>query len=113
MLPPPPGAGVSEGAGEPLGEVVVAVVGVVVGVVLLGALLPPPHPTANTSMVAPPKTANAILASDLIRSPLLFQVSLHTPALGYANELIFAQESPATKPGADPTHRTMTTLPAW
>jgi hypothetical protein len=40
---------------------------VVVGVVLLlGPLLPPPHPTAETSIAAPPTTANAIRAADLI-----------------------------------------------
>jgi hypothetical protein len=45
---------------------------VVVVVVLLGALLPPPpQPTAKTSMAAPPKTATADRASDLIRLPIL------------------------------------------
>jgi len=51
-----------DGAGATLDEgVVEEVVGVVV--LLLGALLPlPPHPTAKTSMVAPPNTATAVLA---------------------------------------------------
>jgi hypothetical protein len=62
---PPPPPGVVDGAGATLDE------GVVVGVVpLLGALLPPPpHPTAKTSIAAPPNTATAVLASDLIRLP--------------------------------------------
>lgn len=71
--PPPVGApvpGVVDGEGTTLDEGVV-VVGVVL---LLGALLPPPpQPTAKTSMAAPPNTANAVRASDLIRLPTLIQ----------------------------------------
>jgi hypothetical protein len=55
------------------GTTLVDVEGVVVVVlVLLGALLPPPpQPTAKTSIAAPPKTATAVRASDLIRLPTL------------------------------------------
>ncbi|AXN44775.1 hypothetical protein MM1218R_02839 [Mycobacterium marinum] len=60
----PPGAGDDSVAGELDGTVVV---GVVVGVVLLGALFsPPPQATARTSMAPPPKTANVVLAWDLM-----------------------------------------------
>jgi hypothetical protein len=59
---------------------------VVVVVVLLGALLPPPpQPTAKTSIAAPPKTATADRASDLIRLPILatlLQTSLLRTRLG-------------------------------
>src|SRR6516165_6612616 len=65
--PPPPPPGTVDGAGARLEEGVV----VVDGVVLLGPLLPPPHPTANTSMAEPPRSATAVLAPDLISFPTL------------------------------------------
>jgi hypothetical protein len=53
----------------------------VVVLVLLGALLPPPpQPTVKTSMAAPPNTANAVLASDLIRLPNLSCERIAPPA---------------------------------
>jgi hypothetical protein len=74
--PPPPGPpGAVDVAGATLeeGEVVVD------GVVLLGPLLPPPHPTASTSMAATPKSATAFFAPDLIGFPIL--TSRHTDAV--------------------------------
>jgi hypothetical protein len=62
-------------------------VGVVVvdGVVLLllGPLLPPPHPTASTSMAAPPKVATVTLAPCLIAHPTSRSQSMSSyPASG-------------------------------
>jgi hypothetical protein len=73
--PPPPPPGAVDGAGDTLDE------GLVVGVVLLlGPLLPPPpHPTARTSIAAPPKSAAAVLASDLIRFPTLHSRHMSSP----------------------------------
>jgi hypothetical protein len=91
MLPPPLGPPVPPGAvlceGVMLDGAVVLVDDVVGVVVLLGALLPPPpQPTVKTSMAAPPKTAKAVLASDLIGFPLSCQsVSPRTPTCGRAN----------------------------
>jgi hypothetical protein len=62
--PPPPGA--VDGATLDVGVVVDGVV-----LLLAGPLLPPPHPTANTSMAEPPKSATAFLAPDLISFPNL------------------------------------------
>ncbi|AXN50134.1 hypothetical protein VIMS_02227 [Mycobacterium marinum] len=63
----PPGAGDDSVVGELDGLDGTVVVGVVVGVVLLGALFsPPPQATARTSMAPPPKTANVVLAWDLM-----------------------------------------------
>ncbi|VBA39862.1 hypothetical protein LAUMK13_02793 [Mycobacterium innocens] len=74
----PPGAGDVSDGGTLDGAVVVVVDVVVDGVVLLlGPLLPPPQATAMTSMAPPPKTANAVLASVLIRTPLSFQAHAH------------------------------------
>jgi hypothetical protein len=63
-----PVSGVVDAADEGAVTLVVGVLGVVL---LLGALLPPPHPTAKTSTAAPPNTAKAVLASDLIGLPIL------------------------------------------
>jgi hypothetical protein len=76
LPPPPPGPPLPLGppvSGAVDGATLDEVAGVVVVVVvLLGALLPPPpQPTAKTSMAAPPKTATADRASDLIRLPTL------------------------------------------
>jgi hypothetical protein len=57
-----------DGAGATLDDGVVVVVDGVV-LLLLGPLLPPPHPTANTSIAVPPKSATAFLAPDLIANP--------------------------------------------
>jgi hypothetical protein len=85
LPPPPPGA--VDGAGVTLDVGVVAVVGVVL---LVGPLLPPPHPTANRSIAAPPNTATAVLASDLISAPLstrttLLQTTYPYPGCALAN----------------------------
>jgi hypothetical protein len=52
--------------GVTLDERVVVVV--VVVVLLIDLPPPPPHPTANTSMAAPPNSAIAVLGSDFIDS---------------------------------------------
>lgn len=87
--PPPPGPPLPVGfagdvslPGAPEGAVVVdTVVGVVVDgvVLLLGDLLsPPPQATAMTSIAPPPKTANAVLAWDLIRLPNFLNSALES-----------------------------------
>ncbi len=85
--PPPPPAGPPPGAVDGAGATLDEGVVVVDGVVLLGPLLPPPHPTANTSMAEPPKSATAVLAPDLIGFPTLHSrhaYSVHLSVPGHS-----------------------------